>query len=172
MFGNSRTFKNIEKKEIEQVIETYGKGFSPTIILHSNRFANSMSARVSVIENQSEWKEVSFSVDRYEVLDAANAAIQTEIVVELCSIFTDMVESIKPYYGIGATEIEGLVERPEKLAIGGNMLGDIAYFSAKAAKNLKIREIEGSYECKKLSDSGWLLTRRINLFRLVGEGGS
>ena len=134
MFGDSKTFYAKENKEYDTIIHDLASHFSPSITLGADWFGKTVEARLSIIENHNEWKEVKFSVDRYDALDSYDVNQKNEIIVSLCNIFTDIVSSLMPYYGFGATEVDGIVESPEDLVVEEDHLGDMNYFAVGFAE--------------------------------------
>ncbi|WP_371379034.1 hypothetical protein [Sporomusa aerivorans] len=166
MFGDSRTFYAKENKEYESIINDLASHFSPSITLGADWFGKTVEARLSIIENHNEWKEVKFSVDRYDVLDSYDTNQRDEIILCLCNIFTNIVSGLMPYYGCGAAEVYGVVESPEVLVVEENNLGDMNYFSNEAAKQLDLQKFKQTFKIEHLGNVGVLLIIRKGLMEL------
>lgn len=129
-------------------------------------FGKTVEARLSIIENHNEWKEVKFSIDRYDILDSYDTNQRDEIILCLCSIFTNIVSSLIPYYGFGATEVAGVVESPGDLVVEEDHLGDVNYFSNEAAKQLDLQKFKQTFKIEHLGNVGVLLIIRKGLMGL------
>lgn len=166
VFGDSKTFKIRKDKTYENIIDDLARHFSPSITLGANWFGKDVRARLSVIETHNEWKEVKFSVDRYDVLDSYDANQRGKIISCLCNLFSNIVLSLMPYYGVVATEIMGVVESPEALIVEAEMLGDINYFCNEVAKKNDFEAFEQTYKIEFFGSLGRLLIKRKGLMEL------
>jgi len=166
MLGDSKTFKIRENNAYASIIDDLASHFSPSITLGSDWFGKTVRARLSVIENRNEWKEVKFSVDRYDILDSYDTNQKDEIILCLCSIFTNIVSSLVPYYGVGATEVGGVVESPGDLVVEEDHLGDVNYFSNEATKQLDWQKFKQTFKIEHLGNVGVLLIIRKGLMEL------
>lgn len=166
MFGDSKTLYAKENKEYESIINDLASHFSPSITLGADWFRKTVEARLSIIEKHNEWKEVMFSVDRYDVLDSYGTKQRDKIILLLCNIFTNIVSSLIPYYGFGATEVAGVVESAEDLVVEEDHLGDMNYFSNEAAKQLDLQKFKQTFKIDAVSNIGVLLIERNGLMEL------
>ncbi len=166
MFGDSKTFNIRENNAYASIINDLASHFSPSITLGADWFGKTVRARLSVIENHNEWKEVKFSVDRYDVLDSFDANQREEIISCLCNVFTNIVSSLMPYYGVAATETVGVVESPKALKVAKNILGDINYFCNEVVKELDFEEFEQTYKIEFFGNIGGVLIKKKGLMEL------
>lgn len=166
MFGESQNFDVIEKKGVQCVLDEYGDGFSPTMTMDIPWFGKSISVHFSVIENQNEWKEVKFSVDKYEAIDTFSETKKIDVKKCLCEIFKNISLSIDSFYGLGATEIEGLIENPQNLKVDEKFLGDMNYFSKNAVRQIDLEKLLVKYSIELLTNEGVLIIKKDNLLEL------
>lgn len=171
-FGNSITIKEKEiwkddnTNKIEKIVNDISNYYSPSIILGSRWFDKDVEATVSIIENDKIWKEVMFSVDRFEIIDSLSLYDKKDAIIMLCNLFSMIAIQIKPFYGVAATEIMGVVQGSKEFRFDKETLGDTNYFSNQSIKHVNLDELMDEYHCQRYSNNDILLTRKSNLFEL------
>lgn len=171
-FGESNTEKEQSSdvykalEEIDSIVNVLSSNFSPTITFGARWFEKPIALILSICEGGDRWKEVKISVDRYEVFDSLNSKEQEKAVVNLRELFYKIALSLKPYYGIAATEIMGLVTSPEQLQIDNYLLGDFNYFDRNLVSIINLSDFENDHVIKNLPDGSAFLFRRQGLLEL------
>lgn len=144
--------------EIMDVIEILAENFSPSIILGMMWFDKPLAVVLSICENDEHWKDVNVSIEREDVLDSLSKADKETASLKLKELFKKLALRIKPYIGVGATELSGF-SSPEKLEIGMDNLGDFNYLSNGITSRLEISIYEDEYSIEVLEDGNILLNK-------------
>lgn len=155
-----------EHRDINTIINELSSGFSPTITLGAKWFDKSITFILSIYESEKDWREVKISVDRYEVFDSLTLIEREKAVGKLREIFYKVALSIKPHYGIAATEIMGLEASPDDLLIDNNSLGDFNYFDSSLLFKVKLDDVISDYDIFKLPDGCVFLYKREGIMEL------
>lgn len=155
-----------ELREINTIINVLSSGFSPTITLGAKWFDKTITFILSIYESEKDWREVKISVDRYEVFDSLDIMRRKKSINKLREIFYKVALSIKPHYGVAATEIMGLVASSDELLIDNNSLGDFNYFDSSLLSKVKLEDVLSDYDIFKLPDGCVFLYRREGILEL------
>lgn len=155
-----------ELREINSIINVLSIGFSPTITLGAKWFDKTITFILSIYESEKDWREVKISVDRYEVFDSVDIMRRENTINKLSEIFYKVALSIKPHYGVAATEIMGLVASPDELLIDNNSLGDFNYFDSSLLSKVKLENVISDYNIFKLPDGCVFLYKREGILEL------
>lgn len=161
---SSNGFK--ELREIDTIINILSSNFSPTITLGANWFDKDVTFILSIYESGKRWREVKISVDRYEVFDSLNSAEREKAIIKLRELFYKSALSLKPYYGIAATEIMGLAASPEELQIDNHSLGDFNYFDRSLVLKVRLEDFINDYVIDDLLDGSAFLYKREGILEL------
>lgn len=161
---NRNEFKGL--REINTIINVLSSNFSPTITLGANWFDKAITFILSIYESEKDWREVKISVDRYEVFDSLNSIEREKAITKLREIFYKLALSLKPHYGITATEIIGLVASPEELQIDNHSLGDFNYFDSSLVFKVKLDDFISDYVIDNLLDGCVFLYKREGILEL------
>lgn len=170
-FGDSKTV--IEQSSLgdssalSDVVFEVSKHYSPSIYFGIQWFSRSISAALSVIEAADNWKWLLFTFDRFESLDALPVALKEDAKEQIFNLFTELAQSIKPFYGIGGTELYVPANRPEELSLQQTIGGDFYYISELAKEKLSV----GSHVCNYLvinnPDNSMICSKAEELLELV-----
>jgi hypothetical protein len=160
--GNS--FKTLN--DMNDIINLLSSNYSPTLTFGTKLFERDIALILSICEGEGRWKEVKISLDRYEAYDSLNEIKKKKILIFLNELFYKIASSLKPYYGICATEIMGLATSPERVFIEKDTLGDFNYFSSELVSKTSLKVYENDYKIQELEDGGVILLKQHGLFNL------
>lgn len=171
-FGDSNTV--VEKCEntyktlndMNDILNLLSNNYSPTLTFGLNLFERDIALVVSIFESEGNWKEVKIALDRYEAYDSQNDIKKEKILLFLNELFCILAESLKPYYGICATEIMGLATSPEQLFIEKDTLGDFNYFCLELVSKINLKVYKNDFIVKELTDGSVILVKQYGLFNL------
>ncbi|WP_411681645.1 hypothetical protein [Clostridium thailandense] len=171
-FGDSKTYIetdcSIEMnfQYIEKAIEQISQYYSQAIVIGTSWEGIIIEAIISIFENETNWKEVKFSIDRYNTLDLMNFSQKPIILEKLKKVFLELGLRIKPYYGIGATEVSGLVSSPDMLINDYCALGDLNYFSQVSTEKFDVEKLKMDFNVEVLENGAWFVYCKDELFKL------
>lgn len=171
-FGDSETYietdfsTKFNYESIEKMIVEISNYYSQSIIIGSSWEGKIIAATISIFENNTNWKEVKFSIDRDNILDSMDFSKKGIIAEKLKKVFLEIGLSINPYYGIGATEISGLVSSPDMLITDYSMLGDLNYLPRTLTEKYDIEKLKTDFNVEVLDDGAWFVYCKDELFKL------
>ncbi len=171
-FGESRVIKEQSSGtfkrfiELSNIVNILSSNFSPTITLGACWYKKPLALHLSIYENERDWKEVKISIDRYEAIDSHKIDGQKINIENIQTLFYEIAVKLKPYYGVAATEIMGLVDSPEKLQLDNYAFGDLNYFDKASASRLKLSDLKNDFLLNRLYDGSIFLFRKQGIFEL------
>lgn len=171
-FGDSKTYiepdfsDELNFEYIEKIIEETSDYYSPSIKIGTIWEEKIIAATVSIFENDANWKEVKFSIDRYKTLDSVDFSSKGIIENKLKQLFLGIGLGLKPYYGIGATEVYGLVSSPDMLIPNYCTLGDLNYFSKISTEKYDLEKLKINFNVEVLNNGVWFAYSKDKLFKL------
>lgn len=132
MLGESRTIREDERTagsdNLNLVLNELVDGFSPSVVLGSKWFGEPLSAVLGIVEGESIWKQLSFSVDWYKAFGRLNTKIKAAAAERLKTLFAELARRTQVFYGLGGIELMGIADEPESID-ESNLLTDIMFFS-------------------------------------------
>ncbi|QDH21605.1 hypothetical protein [Saccharibacillus brassicae] len=171
-FGESENFeetitdKKLNLNRIKALIAKVSDFYSPSIILGIEINGNIVSGNLNIVEEDGEWKQICFTIDRDNILDRVPGYIQNKNKDFIYKIFLSMSDYIDPCYGLCGTELEGVTLKKEKDDFRKMRIADAAFFSRRLNID-SAKFFNGSEKFLEINSlKGFILKRKINFMEL------